>query len=1005
MKKLLLFVYCLTITGNSFAWTNHVSAAGSDTAPYDTWAKAAHSIQDAVNYAIEGNVVLVADGTYTVSSQIMIVTNNIILKSVNGAGNVSIDGNSTKHPIYLRGRSVIDGFSIINGKSSNGGGIFVQNYGTILNCIFTNNVASDKGGAIAALNVNISNCYFYANGAENGGAISLRNHCFMKDCILESNFATNGGAVYCFDTNAKGMSDCVISNNNANIGGGIYVGNGSSVAITNTVVEFNSALFYGGGVAVDGGSLSVAQNCHIRDNGAANGGGGIYANNADVSMTGTNTYLGVFYFWSGANRCTGGDGGGMYAVDSDIVLSGKQCYAGYNYSVRDGAAFYITNSSLSLLDGVQILAGWTSRNGGGIFALDSEITMDNSAIMYCGATNGGGIFAVSCSGTFNNAKIVNNSANAGIGGGILAYSTGDYYFTDSIIANNSGHNGGGIVAYLNVGDFILNNTDVITNRARGNGAMAGGIYWFSLATLEATNGCRISNNIADGSVGGAYLPFPGKFLFNDTEISYNTASNVVGGIAIGSGGEMKCTDCSINNNIADVDSNGVGFAGAIWSVGTIDLISLNGTMTVTNNGAVDGGAVYLSSGGRLSAYGDVLFANNHASRYGGAIYATNQCFVSLLPTNGFSPRIIDNLAVGDGGGAAIYAASKVTAVNTLFENNISANFGGAVYLNASTGTVYGAFSGSNSVPPCSFIGNNANLGGGIYMNSSLLDISDSILVSNTATVRGGAIRASSGSAVNMINSIAARNNAPITGGIAISPSSFLQMKECTVVENGSDGIGGGTLAITNSIVWNNSGTQITAGNTVDYCDVDGGYATGNGNIDVAPMFENPAALDFRLKIGSPCIDTGTVVNVHNDCIGDTRPMGLGFDLGAYELDPAPILNVIPLVVDFGDVVVGDNADLPVTVENFGNGPLNGNVINLMIPIFSVQSGSPYSVAPLSSNIVTFRFSPIVEFSNTNLVTFQSDGGNIVVTLIGSGIPEGCSILLLGIFILFFKKIK
>ena len=77
----------------------------------------------------------------------------------------------------------------------------------------------------------------------------------------------------------------------------------------------------------------------------------------------------------------------------------------------------------------------------------------------------------------------------------------------------------------------------------------------------------------------------------------------------------------------------------------------------------------------------------------------------------------------------------------------------------------------------------------------------------------------------------------------------------------------------------------------------------------------------------------------------------------------------------------------------------------MVPIFSIQSGTPYSIAPLSSNIVTFRFSPLVEFSNTNLITFQSNGGNINVTLIGTGIPEGGSVLLFGIFILFFRKIK
>ena len=392
MKKLsTIFTILILISFASqkiLAWTNYVDSAGSDTAPYDTWAKAAHSIQDAVDYAVEGNVVLVADGNYTVASHILIVTNNIILKSKNGAGNVSIDGNSTTHCIYLRGNSVIDGFSIINGKFSNGGGVFVQNFGTILNCIFTNNFATTDGGAIRARDALVSNCYFYANGAQNGGAVHMQHGSSVKDCIFESNIATNGGAVHCYGSNAGGISDCIISNNTASAGGGIYVDSTSSTALTNTMIEYNHAFVSGGGIAADSAVLSIAQNCYIKDNLAEKMGGGIYADNTIVSITGTNTYLGIFYFLSGYNNCPDGDGGGMYAIDSDIVLSGEQCYAGYNYSARDGAAFYITNSSLSLLDGAQILAGWTSRNGGGIYAIDSKITMDNSAISFCGATNG-----------------------------------------------------------------------------------------------------------------------------------------------------------------------------------------------------------------------------------------------------------------------------------------------------------------------------------------------------------------------------------------------------------------------------------------------------------------------------------------------------------------------------------------------------------------------------------------------------------------------------------------
>ena len=205
----------------------------------------------------------------------------------------------------------------------------------------------------------------------------------------------------------------------------------------------------------------------------------------------------------------------------------------------------------------------------------------------------------------------------------------------------------------------------------------------------------------------------------------------------------------------------------------------------------------------------------------------------------------------------------------------------------------------------------------------------------------------------------------------------------------------------NCIVWNNQGVFAISNCAAQYSDIQGGWP-GTGNITNNPMFADSGALDYQLQIGSECIDKGaTIASITNDCIGNPRPMGLGYDMGAYELDTAPILNVVPLELDFGDVVVGDNADLPVTVENIGNGPLNGTVINVMNPFFTIVSGSPYSVAPVSSNVVTFRFSPLTEIPITNIVTFQSNGGNTNVVLIGFGIPEPGFYLLFIIYQLLF----
>jgi parallel beta-helix repeat protein len=63
-----------------------------------------------------------------------------------------------------------------------------------------------------------------------------------------------------------------------------------------------------------------------------------------------------------------------------------------------------------------------------------------------------------------------------------------------------------------------------------------------------------------------------------------------------------------------------------------------------------------------------------------------------------------------------------------------------------------------------------------------------------------------------------------------------------------------------------------------------------------PLFVNEASGDYHLQSGSPCIDKGTDIGVTDDLDGRSRPQGVGFDIGAYELPsltPPKNLRVIP----------------------------------------------------------------------------------------------------------------
>jgi hypothetical protein len=109
--------------------------------------------------------------------------------------------------------------------------------------------------------------------------------------------------------------------------------------------------------------------------------------------------------------------------------------------------------------------------------------------------------------------------------------------------------------------------------------------------------------------------------------------------------------------------------------------------------------------------------------------------------------------------------------------------------------------------------------------------------------------------------------------------------------------GGGTVR--NCIVYDNatvpesfaSNNVAKTGGTFTYCAstplVIGGADTNNICPADGPRFVDASAGDYRLGLGSACIDAGLVIAaVTNDLPGQSRPQGAGYDMGAYEYTPS-----------------------------------------------------------------------------------------------------------------------
>jgi len=259
------------------------------------------TIQAAIDSADDGDVILVADGTYTGAGNKELTWDgtekHITVKSENGPENCIIDLEDSgraftfvsglgDNSIWITAADVIDGFTIRNGNTNDYGGAIYCYYGyendvspTIRNCVFENNT-SNYGGAICIDGGSslITNCVFDSNSANYGGAIYLGSaggdtEPLIQQCTFTGNSADlhwngQGGAIYL--TNVSTNEDCRIWNNtfdgnSAPNGGAIYFSTSSpevngNLFVNNTSSTNGSALYIGN---YDGPTIS---NCTIANN-------------------------------------------------------------------------------------------------------------------------------------------------------------------------------------------------------------------------------------------------------------------------------------------------------------------------------------------------------------------------------------------------------------------------------------------------------------------------------------------------------------------------------------------------------------------------------------------------------------------------------------------------------------------------------------------------------------------------------------------------------------------
>ena len=348
-------------------------------------------------------------------------------------------------------------------------------------------------------------------------------------------------------------------------------------------------------------------------------------------------------------------------------------------------------------------------------------------------------------------------------------------------------------------------------------------------------------------------------------------------------------DCVLRGGTADL---GAG----LWSQGGSPRVERTTFIDNASPTILSGGGAYLEGG--APDLEDCDFIGNEAWGLGGAgLFADSAslvlrdcrfsfaggygggCGAYLDATSAVIEdcRFESSVSLADnGGGLLVAAGSVVTAERCVFADN-------SLQDDHTGGGVYVAAMGDLTVRASSFEGN-FSARGGAAANFGTLSIEDSSLFDNTAQSfsfldgRGGGVYAAAGASTQLVRCVLAGNQAiPGLGGGGEGGAVFgpALLENCTVVGNTAVNAGGGACgaSLLNTIHRDNLPAALCAAPSVTYSDVEGG-AAGVGNIDLDPLFWDPAGRDYHLLLGSPCIDAG-------DPTSPLDPDGTRADMGAF----------------------------------------------------------------------------------------------------------------------------
>ena len=325
----------------------------------------------------------------------------------------------------------------------------------------------------------------------------------------------------------------------------IKVESGAKLLLKNVTLTGGAALGefgVGGAVEVRDGSLAL-ENVHLVNNRADYKGGAVFASLSTLSLKN----VVASYNFAGDGNPNGiqkGEGGALFVINSQVTIEDTRFSD--NGAGNSGGA--ISGSSPVTITKSQFIHNHAAALGGAI-GLDAEnavIDISNSWIINNSANYGGGLDLGVGHSRLSMLRIEGNEATTS-GGGIRIANKGSFTLDRSFVFGNKAQSSGGITIGAGGPESIVRDSWI-----RGNTAVSasGGIGTSGRLRIESS---AVTENVAQQWFGGGIgaSDADAEVLVVNSTVSLNRANNSGGGLASFAGGQINLVHTTVAANQID----------------------------------------------------------------------------------------------------------------------------------------------------------------------------------------------------------------------------------------------------------------------------------------------------------------------------------------------------------------------------------------------------------------------------------------------------------------------